>query len=94
VTEPGAPPGEVRPKYGCIGCLMLAAGFFGGGIIAVLIGKIVGNVRGCVPPAGLPACDWHLYAGAGGAVGALLLAGVVLFMLRRGDSAPRNSDRG
>ena len=73
---------------------MLFAGFFGGGIIAVLVAKIVGNVRGCVPQPGLPACDWHLWAGVGGALGALVLAGGVLFMLRRRGLAPRNSDRG
>ena len=94
MTAPPGPPDEVRPKYGCIGCLMLVAGFFGGGIIAVLIAKVVGNVRGCVPEQGLPACDWHLYAGVGGALGALVLAGGVLWMARRRDRTPQNSDRG
>ena len=94
MTAPVPSSEEVRPKYGCIGCLMLFAGFFGGGIIAVLVAKIVGNVRGCVPEPGLPACDWHLWAGVGGALGALVLAGGVLFMLRRRGLAPRNSDRG
>ena len=82
----------MRPRYGCIGCLMLVAGFFGGAMIAVLVAKVVGNARGCVPQEGLPACDWHLYAGAGGALGALLLAGVVLGLLRRRDRTPQNSD--
>ena len=38
-----------------IGCITSLGGFFGGGMMAVLIAKIVGWARGCEPDPGLPA---------------------------------------
>ena len=57
------------------GCFSAVAGFFGGGMIAVLVAKVVGSVRGCQPPEGLPACDWGHYAIVG------MIAGVVILPL-------------
>ena len=66
-----------------VGCVTTVAGFFGGGMIAVFIGKVVGSVRGCRPPEGLPACNWWVYAGIGAVLGALTLPGVVLIRLNQ-----------
>ena len=66
-----------------VGCLTTMAGFFSGGMIAVLIAKFVGSVQGCKPPEGLPACNWWVYAGIGAVVGALTLPVLALRRLSR-----------
>ncbi|HEY8851364.1 MAG TPA: hypothetical protein VIM36_04220 [Gemmatimonadaceae bacterium] len=66
-----------------VGCVTTVAGFFGGGMIAVFIGKVVGSVQGCKPSEGLPACNWWVYAGIGAVLGALTLPGVVLIRLNQ-----------
>lgn len=65
-----------------VGCFTALGGFFGGGMIAVLIGKIVGSVRGCQPPEGLPACDWGSYALVGMVIGVVGLPLVSIMRLR------------
>jgi hypothetical protein len=71
-----------------VGCITLVAGFFSGGMIAVLVGKFVGSMQGCKPPEGLPACNWWVYAGIGAAVGAVTLPVLALRRLSR----PRPSE--
>jgi hypothetical protein len=66
-----------------VGCVTLVAGFFSGGMIAVLVGKFVGSMQGCKPPEGLPACNWWVYAGIGAIVGALTLPVLALRRLSR-----------
>ena len=61
-----------------VGCLTAMAGFFSGGMIAVLVGKFVGSAQGCQPPEGLPACNWWVYAGIGALVGAITLPVIAL----------------
>ncbi|MDQ2890937.1 MAG: hypothetical protein M3R65_10380 [Gemmatimonadota bacterium] len=73
-----APAESGRPSIGAFlgaGCFSAIAGFFGGGMIAVLLAKIVGSARGCQPPDGIPACNWGEYAFAG------MIAGVVILPL-------------
>ncbi len=57
------------------GCFSAIAGFFGGGMMAVLVAKVVGSVRGCQPPEGIPACNWGQYAMVG------MIAGVIILPL-------------
>ena len=66
-----------------VGCITTMAGFFSGGMIAVLIAKFVGSMQGCKPPEGLPACNWWVYAGIGAVVGALTLPVFALARLSR-----------
>jgi hypothetical protein len=66
-----------------VGCVTTVAGFFGGGMIAVFIGKVAGSAQGCKPPEGLPACNWWVYAGIGAVLGALILPAVVLIRLNQ-----------
>jgi len=66
-----------------VGCITGFAGFFSGGMIAVLIGKFVGSMQGCRPAQGLPACNWWVYAGVGAVVGALTLPVLALRRLNR-----------
>jgi hypothetical protein len=66
-----------------VGCVTTVAGFFSGGMIAVLVGKFVGSMQGCKPPEGLPACNWWVYAGIGAVIGALTLPVLALRRLSR-----------
>ena len=66
-----------------VGCVTTVAGFFSGGMIGVFVGKIVGLAQRCVPPEGLPACNWWLYAGVGGILGAATLPVLALRRLNR-----------
>jgi hypothetical protein len=69
-----------------VGCITTVAGFFSGGMIAVFVGKMVGLAQRCVPEAGLPACNWWVYAGIGSLLGAITLPVLALRRLRRGQS--------
>ena len=68
---------------GCLLAVTAMGGFFGGGMIAVFVGKVVGSVRGCRPAEGLPACDWHVYMLVGAGLGLVLLPTVTFVRLRR-----------
>ena len=52
-------------------------------MIGVLVGKIVGNVRRCVPIEGTPACDWYYFAAAGMILGAVSLPILVMRRMNR-----------
>ena len=72
-------------RYVGVGCVTVIAGLFSGGMIGVFVAKMVGSFRGCKPPEGLPACDWHVYAGIGMLIGMLTLPVLAITRLRRGD---------
>jgi hypothetical protein len=75
-----------------VGCLTAVVGLVAGGMIAVLVAKIVGAVQGCVPDkeTGAP-CDWTSYWTWGARVGLFLLPTVVLWKLRRRRAPLNNS---
>jgi hypothetical protein len=83
----GSPPeperGEIIARNIGVGCITTMAGFFSGGMIAVLVGKFVGSAQGCRPPEGLPACNWWVYAGIGAVLGAITLPLIALTRLNR-----------
>ena len=60
-------------RYVGVGCVTAVAGLFSGAMVGVFIAKVVGSMRGCQPSEGLPACDWHVYAGIGMLIGVLTL---------------------
>lgn len=70
-----------------VGCLTAPIGFFGGGMIAVLIAKMVGAAQGCTAPEGLPACNTFEYLYPGGLIGLIGLPGLALYRLRKGRKA-------
>jgi len=80
-------------RYVGVGCVTAIGGFFSGGMIGVLIAKMVGSFRGCQPAAELPACDWHVYAGVGMLIGILTLPVLAISRLRRGDREARKKDQ-
>jgi hypothetical protein len=73
----------VRARRIGVGCFTVFIGFWSGGMIGVLVGKVAGNVRGCVPIEGTPACDWYYFAAAGMILGATTLPFLVLRRLSR-----------
>jgi len=75
--------GDIIARNIGVGCITGMAGFFSGGMIAVLIGKFVGSAQGCKPPEGLPACNWWVYAGIGAVIGALSLPFLALRRLNK-----------
>jgi hypothetical protein len=63
-------------------------------MIGVLVGKFVGMATRCTPDPGLPVCDWHIFAGAGGLLGAVSLPILVLWRLRQSVPPSEHFDRG
>ena len=51
-------------------------------MIGAAVAKIVGSVRGCRPPQGLPACEIWSYVLPAGVIGALGLAVAIVWRLR------------
>lgn len=80
----GEPPAGRARDYLGVGCLTVAAGFAGGGMISVLIAKVVGAATKCASDAetGAP-CNWFTYAVFGAVVGAFVLPVVSIWSLRR-----------
>ena len=90
--QPPLPP-AVRNTM--VGCLTIVVGFFGGGMITLLLARVLDVIRRCSPAEGLPVCgNWAIYAGIGGAVGAVLLPTVVFIKLLRADAAARDAEHG
>ena len=85
--------GDRRLQYIGVGCFTVVTGFFSGAMIMVFVAKIVGTATKCVPPDGLPACDWHLYAGAGGVLGALSLPVIAIQRLMKGHRAADEQEK-
>jgi hypothetical protein len=89
-----AGPGETKDgvwPYLGVGCLSAVVGLAGGGMIAVLIAKIVGGITGCRSAAetGAP-CDWNIYWTWGARIGVVLVPIIVLWRMRKSRTASRN----
>jgi hypothetical protein len=85
MTEPSATARDdtIWPYIG-VGCFTMVIGFFGGGMIAMLVGKVTDAVTGCRPPEGLPVCTWWRWWWAGAAIGLVGLPTAAIWRLRRG----------
>ena len=67
-----------------VGCITTIAGFFGGGMIGVFIGWIVGHARRCTPlPDSFPICDFFPYWLSGMVLGAIVVPIVAVTRLRQ-----------
>ncbi len=80
---PASAGGSATTPYVGVGCLTAPAGFFGGGMLGVAIGMIVGNFQRCVPLEGLPICNLERYLWPGALLGLVLLPTASLLLLRR-----------
>jgi hypothetical protein len=80
-----------RWEYVGVGCFSTFAGFAGGGMIAVLIAKIVGALSRCPADTetGAP-CNWFPYMVCGMIIGAVVVPIVSIWFFRRGRSRAIN----
>ncbi|HWJ14360.1 MAG TPA: hypothetical protein VNS10_11505 [Gemmatimonadaceae bacterium] len=87
--------GGLWPAYFGIGCITAIGGFAGGGMIAVLVAKVVGALSRCAPDVetGAP-CGWGTYWLRGAVIGLVLLPSVALWRFRRGRQREQNPERG
>jgi hypothetical protein len=70
-----------------VGCFTFFIGAVSGAMVGVGVGKLAGFFSRCTPQAGLPACEWWVFAGYGAAIGAVTLPVLALWRLRRADQA-------
>lgn len=70
-----------------VGCFTTFIGAISGAMIGVLIAVGVTFGTRCQPLEGLPACNWHIFAGWGALIGAITLPTLALSRLRRRDRA-------
>ncbi|MGH7667898.1 MAG: hypothetical protein ACRENQ_00265 [Gemmatimonadaceae bacterium] len=75
--------------------MSLVVGLVGGGMLGVLVAKVVGWAYHCSsdPNTGAP-CSWGAYWFFGAVAGALIFPAGVLFLRHRGRRAVEKSDRG
>jgi hypothetical protein len=88
------PGGDRTARNIGVGCFTGFIGLWSGGMVAVLIGRIVEGVRGAPSCEGLPLCNWYAYAAAGAVVGTVSLPLLVLTRLRRRDARREHTLRG
>ncbi len=70
-----------------VGCFTTFIGAISGAMIGVLVAVGVSFGTRCKPLEGLPACDWHIFAGWGALIGAISLPTLALSRLRRRERA-------
>ena len=79
-TVTDAPRASVTRRV-AIGCFTAWLGLMSGAMVAALASKFVAFVTRAPSCDGVPACNWYIYAGIGGAIGALSLPLLVLWVL-------------
>jgi hypothetical protein len=81
---PGAPEPTRAPwsRTLAIGCFMVPLGFFSGGMIAVLVSKVVAFATRAPGCDGVPTCNWLEHMLVGAALGATSLPALVIWTLR------------
>jgi hypothetical protein len=72
----------------------MASGFFGGGMIAAFVAKVVGSTRGCVPPEGFPACDLWSFVLPGAVLGMIFLPAMAVRRMRRAELRDATQNQG
>jgi hypothetical protein len=75
------PPRVSTTRKVAIGCFSSWLGFVSGAMVAALLSKFAAFVMRANACDGLPACNWYIWAGIGGLVGALTLPLLVLRVL-------------
>lgn len=80
--------GDRAWQYAGVGCVTAAAGFFGGGMIGVFVGWVVGHLTACRPTDGFPICNFFRYWMPGMFIGAILLPTLAISRLRHSGGSP------
>jgi hypothetical protein len=68
------------------------AGWFSGGMVGVLVSRIVASLTHAPSCPDIPTCDWAQYALAGAILGLVTLPTMVFLRLRRSDAQASNSE--
>jgi hypothetical protein len=84
--------GDRAWQYAGVGCVTAAAGFFGGGMIGVFVGWVVGHLTGCRPTDGFPICNFYRYWLPGMFLGAILLPTFAISRLRQSGGSPTRTE--
>jgi hypothetical protein len=91
--EPRVPPSDSKLSYVGVGCVGAVVGLVGGGMIAVMIAKVVGGLTSCTAAAesGAP-CNWTDYWTWGARIGLIVVPVISIYLLRRGRLRSQNSE--
>ena len=65
-------------RNAAVGCFMFPLGFVSGAMVAVLLSVVVAYFTKAQQCAEVPSCDWNVYAGWGGLIGAVSLPFLVV----------------
>ncbi|MFI5231548.1 MAG: hypothetical protein ACHQSE_03440 [Gemmatimonadales bacterium] len=77
----GAPSKVSFRRKAAIGCFTAWLGFVSGAMVAALLSKLAAFVTRAPECAEVPSCNWYIWAAAGGAIGAVTLPVLVLWVL-------------
>ena len=80
--------GVATSRKVALGCVTAVLGGISGGMIAVLVSKLVAFMTRAPSCPGIPTCNWYIYWAAGAVVGALSLSALTVRAL----SKPRKTD--
>lgn len=84
MTEPETDVGGEGPVMApparrvAIGCFMAWIGFLSFGMIGALVSRFMAFVTRATTCPDVPACNWHVYVGVGGLIGAISLPWLVV----------------
>jgi len=79
--EAEAPPRVSTVRKVAIGCFTSWLGFVSGAMVAALLSKFTTFLTRAGECDGIPSCNWYIWAGIGGLVGAVTLPVLVLWTL-------------
>ena len=66
-----------------IGCFMTWIGFLSMGMIGALASRFIAFVTRAPTCPDVPSCNWHVYVGVGGLIGAVTLPALVLWAMSK-----------
>ena len=77
----GAPHGVSTTRRVAIGCFTSWLGFVSGAMVAALLSRFTTFLTRAGECDGIPSCNWYIWAGIGGLIGAVTLPALVLWTL-------------
>jgi len=80
-AEAGAARGVSTTRRVAIGCFTAWLGLCSGAMVAALLSKFFAFLMRAKECDGIPSCDWYIWAGIGGIIGAVTLPALVLWTL-------------
>jgi hypothetical protein len=77
----GTPQGASLGRKVAIGCFTAWLGLVSGAMVAALLSKFAAFLTKAPECGGIPSCNWYVWAGIGGLIGAVTLPLLVLWVL-------------